>query len=46
MLYRKIDTVNAYLENNNIQTVRTIQSEIHDYYAADASNYTSNPLTF
>lgn len=33
------DAVNAYLETKNIQTVRDIQSEIHDYYAADASKY-------
>lgn len=39
------DAVNAYLETNNIQTVRAIQSEIHDYYAADASKYdTDNKL--
>jgi len=33
------DAVNAYLETKNIQAVRDIQSEIHDYYAADASKY-------
>lgn len=33
------DAVNAYLETKNIQTVRDIQDEIHDYYAADASKY-------
>lgn len=33
------DAVNAYLETKNIQSVRDIQSEIHDYYAADASKY-------
>ncbi len=33
------DAVNAYLSERNIQTVREIQSEIHDYYAADASKY-------
>ena len=33
------DAVNAYLETKNIQTVREIQNEIHDYYAADASKY-------
>lgn len=33
------DAVNAYLETKNIQAVRGIQSEIHDYYAADASKY-------
>jgi len=31
--------VNAYLETKNIQAVREIQKEIHDYYAADASKY-------
>lgn len=33
------DVVNSYLDNHNIQLVREIQSEIHDYYAADASKY-------
>ncbi len=33
------DAVNAYLETHNIQRVREIQAEIHDYYAADASKY-------
>lgn len=33
------DAVNVYLETKNIQRVREIQSEIHDYYAADASKY-------
>ena len=33
------DAVNAYLETKNIQAVREIQREIHDYYAADASKY-------
>lgn len=33
------DAVNSYLENKNIQAVRDIQSEIHDYYATDASKY-------
>ena len=33
------DAVNAYLETKNIRSVREIQSEIHDYYAADASKY-------
>ena len=33
------DAVNAYLEKKNIQRVREIQAEIHDYYAADASKY-------
>ena len=31
--------VNTYLETKNIQTVREIQREIHEYYAADASMY-------
>ncbi len=35
------DAVNAYLETKNIRNVREIQSEIHDYYAADASKYDS-----
>lgn len=33
------DAVNTYLETKNIQAVRDIQNEIHDYYAADASKY-------
>ena len=33
------DAVNSYLNDRNIQLVREIQSEIHDYYAADASKY-------
>lgn len=33
------DAVNAYLETKNIQTIRDIQDEIHDYYATDASKY-------
>ncbi len=33
------DAVNAYLETHNIQRVREIQAEIHDYYATDASKY-------
>lgn len=33
------DAVNSYLETKNIQAVRNIQAEIHDYYAADASKY-------
>lgn len=36
------DAVNAYLETKNIQAVRDVQSEIHDYYAADASKYDQN----
>lgn len=33
------DAVNAYVFEKNIQTVREIQREIHEYYAADASKY-------
>lgn len=33
------DAVNSYLDEKNIQSVRAIQSEIYDYYAADASKY-------
>ena len=33
------DAVNAFLETRNIQRVREVQREIHDYYAADASKY-------
>lgn len=33
------DAVNSYLDEKNIQYVREIQSEIHDYYSADASKY-------
>jgi len=33
------DAVNAYIADKNIQAVREIQREIHDYYAADASKY-------
>lgn len=33
------EAVNSYLETKNIQIVRDIQREIHDYYAADASKY-------
>ncbi|MGN1457329.1 MAG: ATP-binding protein [Acutalibacteraceae bacterium] len=33
------DAVNSYLNDRNIQLVREIQSEIHDYYATDASKY-------
>ncbi len=35
------DAVNAFLGTKNILAVREIQSEIHDYYAADASKYDS-----
>lgn len=33
------DAVNSYLSEKNIQSVREIQNEIHDYYATDASKY-------
>ena len=33
------DAVNSYLEEKNIQSVREIQREIHDYYGTDASKY-------
>ena len=33
------DVVNSFLSEKNIQSVREIQKEIHDYYAADASKY-------
>ena len=33
------EAVNVYLETKNIQRVREIQKEIHDYYASDASKY-------
>ncbi len=33
------DAVNSYLKTKNIQAVRDIQREIHDYYAADTSKY-------
>jgi hypothetical protein len=33
------DAVNAYISSKNIRETREIQSEIHDYYAADASKY-------
>lgn len=33
------DAVNSYLEEKNIRSVREIQNEIHEYYAADASKY-------
>lgn len=33
------DAVNVYLSEKNIQTVREVQSEIHEYYATDASKY-------
>ena len=33
------DAVNSYLAEKNIHSVREIQKETHDYYAADASKY-------
>ena len=33
------DAVNSYLKDKNIVTLRSIQNEIHEYYAADASKY-------
>lgn len=33
------DAVNCYLADKNIVNVRTIQNEIHEYYAMDASKY-------
>lgn len=33
------DAVNAYIETKNIAKIRSIQDEIHAYYAADASKY-------
>jgi len=33
------DSVNSYIDNFNIQKVRKIQTEIHDYYGDDASKY-------
>ncbi len=33
------DSVNSYIKDKNIVNVRTIQSEIHGYYGADASKY-------
>lgn len=39
------DAVNAFLRANNIVEIRTIQQEIHRYYAMDASKYdTENRL--
>ncbi|MBQ9444707.1 MAG: ATP-binding protein, partial [Lachnospiraceae bacterium] len=35
------DAVNSYLSTTNIREVRAIQSEIHEYYASDASKYDS-----
>ena len=33
------DAVNIYLETKNIQAVRKLHDEIHEYYATDASKY-------
>lgn len=33
------DALNSYIKDKNIVNVRTIQSEIHGYYGADASKY-------
>ena len=33
------DSVNSFLEGKNIANVRAIQSDIHDFYAADAAKY-------
>lgn len=33
------DAINTYISTKNIQAVREIQAEIHEYYAADASKY-------
>ena len=33
------DAVNSYIADKNIVNVRTIQNEIHEYYAMDASKY-------
>ena len=33
------ECVNTYIEDKNIQKVRTLQTEIHNYYASDAAKY-------
>ena len=33
------DAVNEFIESQNVQKVREIQTEIHNYYATDASKY-------
>lgn len=33
------DAVNSYVETKNIQSIRTIQKQIHEFYAIDASQY-------
>lgn len=35
------DAINQYLDNYNITNIRHIHSEIHEYYAMDASKYDS-----
>lgn len=35
------DAVNSFLDSKNIANVRAIQSDIHDFYAADAAKYES-----
>ncbi|MBO5454790.1 MAG: ATP-binding protein [Clostridia bacterium] len=35
------DAVNSYNRDKNIVTVRTIQSQVHEYYSLDASKYDS-----
>lgn len=33
------DSVNSFLDSKNIANVRAIQSDVHDFYAADAAKY-------
>lgn len=33
------DAVNTFLETKNIQAIRQVQNEVHEYYAIDASKY-------
>ncbi len=33
------DAINSYIEKKNIQDVREIQGEVHEYYATDACKY-------
>ena len=35
------DAVNSFLRDKNVQLIREIQTEIHEYYAADAAKYDS-----
>lgn len=35
------DAVNSFLHDKNVQLIREIQTEIHEYYAADAAKYDS-----